>query len=133
MTPLRDDYILRAIEKVAAMLRAALGLKGACAYSEALQELDRAEETLLGERASLIGSVDAATASSLIGDAQSLALYARLFAERADILRKTGDATAARASESRALDLALEAERRGVPGDDEFQALLESLRRDNTA
>jgi hypothetical protein len=128
MTPLRDDYILRAIEKVAAMLRAALGLKQSCEYSSALETLERAEELLLGERAAVIAAVDAATASSLIGDAEALALYAKLFAERAEIQRRSGDTDSARSSESRALELALEAERRGLGADDDLRTLIEILR-----
>ena len=87
------------------MLRAALGLKASCAYAEALREVERAESSLLADRAGLIAAVDAATAAALLGDPQAIALYARLLSEKADLERRTGGLAAAQATERRLHEL----------------------------
>ena len=105
----RRDYIMRMIEQVAICLQRILGLKSAGAYEEALQEVDRATDSLLGKDRELLLKVDAKTAVRLFADPRLIWTYARILSEKGEVLRLLGNVGEAQAAEVRALTLALEA------------------------
>jgi hypothetical protein len=105
----RDDYLLRIIQQMGAVLARMLGLKNGGQVQEALQTLDDAEGELLGPQAEVVPRVDSATAAHILGEPQRIAAWARLLHERAGLLRLAGDDAGAALSASRAAELAAEA------------------------
>ena len=96
----REDYLLRIIRQMGAVLARMLGLKNGGQVQEALQTLDDAEGELLGPQADVVPRLDSATAAHVLGEPQRIAAWARLLHERADLLRLAGDEAGARSSES---------------------------------
>jgi len=86
---LTEDYILRMINQALAVIMAALGLKKAGKYKEALQSLDQAKEILLGLDPHLVGQL---TDNALL---DLLTSFGNLDLERlkllADIYREEGE------------------------------------------
>jgi hypothetical protein len=108
----RDDYLLRIIQQMGAVLARMLGLKNGGQVHEALQTLDDAEGELLGPQAEVVPRVDSATAAHILGEPQRIAAYARLLHERAALLRLAGDEAGAALAAQRAIELAAEAKAR---------------------
>ena len=79
----REDYVLRQIRAVAAMLARIAGLRLDGAVDEARLELERAYSLLLGPRADLIRRVDARTAAALLGSPETIQTLAQLLREEA--------------------------------------------------
>ncbi len=79
----RDDYVLRQIRAVAAMIARMMGLRLGGEIEEARTELEEAYTLLLGPQAALIRRVDAATAIRLVGSVERLSAYAQLLEEEA--------------------------------------------------
>jgi hypothetical protein len=105
----REDYLLRVIRQMGAVLARMLGLKNGGQVHEAAQALDDAEGELLGPLAEVVPRVDSATAAHIISDPQRIAAWARLLHERADLLRLAGDTPGAELAAARAGELAAEA------------------------
>jgi hypothetical protein len=127
MPPLRDDYLLRTIEQAFQVLRRILRRKMEIEIPAALDEIDAATAELLGPAAPVVQRLDAATAVPLLADARRAALWARLLAERAELLVRSGDPRADEAA-LRALEVALEARelaRTALPLGPEIRAALD--------
>lgn len=85
----QTDYILRIIEQLGAALRRARDLlaRDTPNAAESLQELDAAEDELLGSRAAVLRQLDAATVVSLLSDERAVELWIDLLETRATALR----------------------------------------------
>jgi len=110
MAPVRDDYLLRMIDRAFEVLRRVLGRSNGEAIPDSLRELDAAIGETLGASGEVAQRLDAATAVPLVGDPNRAGIWARLLAQRALLLRETGDPAAAAAT-ARALEVAVEARR----------------------
>lgn len=111
----QQDYILRLIQQMAAVVATLLGLRGGGKLDEALDVVSDAEGELLGPMAGAAAAVDAATAAQMIGEPLKVAAWARLLAARAELLRDGGDEEGAAAVEARSEALAAEALSRAGP------------------
>lgn len=105
----RDDWLLRLIQQMGAVIARMLGLKNGGQIQEALQTLDDAQGELLGPLSGVIPRVDPATAAHMLGEPRRIAAWARLLHERADLLRLSGDAAGAASAAAQARALAQEA------------------------
>jgi hypothetical protein len=102
----REDYVLRQVRAVAAMLARIAGLRLDGAIEDARQELDRAYSLLLGSRAELIRRMDAKTAATLLGSPETIVTLSQLLREEAAL---ENDADRRGALEARAAELAAQA------------------------
>jgi hypothetical protein len=106
----REDYLLRMLTQVAAVLRRVRErLAGGESAAELLPALRDAEGELLGGRASLLKALDARTAAQLLSDPETVLTWVALLRLEAAVHRRAGDEAAAARAESRAA--ALEATR----------------------
>jgi hypothetical protein len=109
----RDDWLLRELRQLGAVLARMLGLRNGGQLQEAVQTLDDAEGELLGPLAQVAPRLDAATAAHMVAEPRRIAAWARLLHERAELLRLAGDPAGADAAAGRARELAAEARARG--------------------
>lgn len=123
----REDFLLRMIRQMGAVLARMLGLKNGGQVQEALQTLDDAEGELLGPMAQVVPRLDSATAAHVLGEPQRVAAWARLLHERADLLRLAGDETGASLVSQRARELAAEAQARAAGYEKAVRELLGPL------
>ena len=79
----REDYVLRQIRAVAAMLARIAGLRLDGAIEEARTELERAYSLLLGPKSDLIRRMDAKTAATLLGSPDAIFTLSQLLREEA--------------------------------------------------
>ena len=79
----RDDYVLRQVQAIAAMIARMMGLRLGGEIEKARTELEEAYTLLLGPQAGLIRRVDVSTAMRLVGSSERLAVYAQLLEEEA--------------------------------------------------
>lgn len=100
-----DDYLMRQVQAVAAMIARIAGLRIEGSVDEARLVLEQAYGVLLAGRAGLVRRLDAATAASLLGSPERILCLARLLEEEG---RLEGDATL----HARAIELTREALRR---------------------
>ena len=107
--PVRQDYMLRMIEQAFEVMRRIRKRRQSGDLALALRDADGSLDDLLGPAAAIAVRLDSATAAQLIREPERVALWARITAEKADVLRELGDDPAARAAGRRALELALEA------------------------
>ncbi len=98
----REDYLMRQLRAVGAMLARIMGLRVSGHTGEAAGELDSAYRELLGPDRSLFAALDVPGVALLLADPEKVALYAALILEEA---RLTGGKDAP-GLETRALDLA---------------------------
>lgn len=108
----REDYLLRMIRELGAVIARMLGQKNGGQVQEAMATLDEAEGELLGAHAQVVPRVDSATAAHILAEPQRIAAWARLLHERADLLRLAGDPDGAALLAVRARELAAEARAR---------------------
>ncbi|HEX6909656.1 MAG TPA: hypothetical protein VF142_04665 [Longimicrobium sp.] len=104
----RDDWLIRELQVLGAVIARMRGLKGGGQLHEARQALDDAEGELLGPLAGVVPRLDSATAAHIVAEPRRIAAWARLLHERADLLRLAGDEAGAAALEQRAAELAAE-------------------------
>ncbi len=123
----REDFLLRIIRQMGAVLARMLGLKNGGQVQEALQTLDDAEGELLGPMAQVVPRLDSATAAHVLGEPQRIAAWARLLHERAGLLRMAGDETGASLVGERAVELAAEAQARAAGYEKAVRELLGPL------
>jgi hypothetical protein len=84
MAPLRrEDFLLRQLKAVAAMLARIVGLRVSGRVDEARVELENAYTELLGSRGELIRRVDEATAARLLGSREAVVALADLLRQEA--------------------------------------------------
>ncbi len=108
-----EDYLMRIINQVLAVLMTAIGLRKAGKYSEARQAVEQAIEQLTGLPASVVDLMeDAALLSVLTANGQlevgRLALLADLYQEQGEILFGLGQPVQGSVAFARALRLTLE-------------------------
>lgn len=111
---LTEDYLIRIINQVLAVLAAIVGLKTAGQYLEAQQLVDQGFETLFGLRSDLLKLLDDDRLKDMLTnqgrlDLQRLTLAADLFKEQGDIQMAGGNREAMRGDYQRALNFYLEA------------------------
>jgi Tfp pilus assembly protein PilN len=123
----QEDYLLRMLRQMGAVLARMLGLKNGGQVHEALQSVDHAEGELLGPLAEVVPRVDSATAAHIVGHPLRIAAWARLLHERADLLRLAGDAAGAALAATRAHELAAEARARAEGYESDVRELLGPL------
>lgn len=123
----REDYLLRMIRELGAVIARMLGQKNGGQVQEAMATLDEAEGELLGAQAQVVPRVDSATAAHILADPQRIAAWARLLHERADLLRLAGDPDAAALLAVRARELADEARARAQGHEARVRELLGPL------
>jgi hypothetical protein len=105
----RDDYVLRQVEAVAAILARIVGLRLDGEPEEARTGLEGAYTTLLGSQAGLLRRVDSNTAAKLIGSSERTLSFAALIEEEAEQESDEGRSALLRA---RAAELRLKAEQK---------------------
>jgi hypothetical protein len=108
-----QDYILRMINQVIAVLSQIAGLRKAGQYQQAQQAVDQAYEQLLGLRADLLRQMDDATLLRMLTQQDQLdtvrsGLLADLFKAEGDLLADQGQLQDSRKSNLRALTFYLE-------------------------
>jgi len=84
MTPLRDDWVLRQAQAIAAILARVIGLRLEGDFERARAGLEEAYTMLLGSQSGLIRRVDTATAAKLIGSSEKTLSFASLLEEEAE-------------------------------------------------
>jgi tetratricopeptide (TPR) repeat protein len=108
------DYIMRMIAMLTAVIKKIFALKEAREYPQALEELQRASQSLLGLDPEILSSFDASSLAHLFGSdphAASTKCYAAgvLLNERADLLVLLNRPDEALADRAQSLSLLLEA------------------------
>ncbi len=83
MAPLRDDYILRQAQAIAAMLARIAGLRLEGETEKARAGLEQSYAELLGPQADLVRRVDSSTAAVILGPPERIRLFADLVEEEA--------------------------------------------------
>jgi hypothetical protein len=128
MSLVQRDFILRLIEAVAAALARALRRRESGDFAGARRELHMACSELLGPMTALAECLDARTAADLVGDTRRTALWARLLASDAELLRLMDRHADADVADRRALELILEVSLRETVVDEGTRELVELLR-----
>jgi hypothetical protein len=126
MSPsLRDDYIMRLIEKTAAAVARMIGLRTAGDFTAAHTVLDAAYRSLIGDRGRLFSMMDTETGARLLAEPEKMALMADLLHEDAELQR------AAQEGDGRDLDRRALAYARlalaDKPGDPDLELLAEKM------
>ncbi|HYQ89595.1 MAG TPA: hypothetical protein VEU09_08205 [Candidatus Binatia bacterium] len=105
----RDDYVLRQVRAIAAILARIIGLRLDGEPEQARAGLEEAYTMLLGSQAPLIRRVDTSTAAKLIGSSEKTLSFAGLIEEEAEQEKDEGRSALLRA---RAADLRLQVEQK---------------------
>lgn len=110
---LTEDYIMRLINQALAVLLAALGLKKAGKYKEALQTFDQSLETLLGLNARLVEQLDDGMLLDRLTfmgklDLDRVLVLADIFREEAEVYKILGQTDQGLFAATRSLRLYLE-------------------------
>jgi len=84
MSPLRDDFLMRQAQAIAAILARVVGLRLDGNPDEARAGLEEAYTMLLGSQSGLIRRVDTSTAAKLIGSSEKTLSFASLLEEEAE-------------------------------------------------
>ena len=109
----REDYLRRMIEQATAVVTVILGLVSLERYPEALTEVDRALQRLVGLNLSLVAALPAAELVALTRwgerlDVGKLAVLAELLQAEGDITTAQGQVAEGRACYLKALEIVLE-------------------------
>ncbi len=104
-----EDYLLRQVKAMAAILARILGLRTNGEMEEARLELDRAYGLLLGSRSDLLRKVDPQTAATLLASPDAILALAQLTSEEA---AQDGEADRCAELRVRAVELGIEAAQR---------------------
>ena len=128
MALVQRDYILRMIERIAAVLARAMKRKSDGDLVGARQELQQATMELLGPAAAMALLVDSRTAANLVGDAKRIQLWCRLLSEDREVLQAMGRESEARNTNRRIVELLLEAWTREKDWDDDTHAVFSAAR-----
>jgi len=109
MALVQRDYILRLIERIAAVLARVMKRKSEGDAVGARGELRQAYGEVLGPAGAMAQMADSRTAANLVGDARRIHLWCRLLREEAILLREQGASEQASAIDRRIVELLLEA------------------------
>ncbi len=123
----QEDFLLRELRKVAAMIARALGFRSGGKLPEARAEVENAYVALLGPESPLLRALDVESVVRLIGHSRKLAALARLTATDAALAGDAGMDGEKRRLLARATALA-EAAVALDPTDDEAVAVAIGLR-----
>lgn len=123
----QEDFLLRELRKVAAMIARALGFRSRGELPAARAEIDNAYGTLLGPEAALLSVLDVESVVRLVGHSKKLAALARLTAADAALAGDAGRDGERKRLIARATALA-EAAVAVDPTDDEAVAVATELR-----
>ncbi|ATB29431.1 hypothetical protein [Melittangium boletus] len=128
MAGIRQDYITRMIEQLAAALAAILRAATGGKTEEALEQVNEASLSLFGMEYRMLITIDAGSVAELLGHPEKIQALAKLVLAEADVLRLKGDAEGVAHRLGHALGLLLETERRRGAPDAETEALLRDVR-----
>ena len=78
MSTIREDYVLKQIERIGELIALALGFKATGKTDHALRTVDAGLDELFGKERELLELVDAKTAARLIADPRKIKAYADL-------------------------------------------------------
>jgi hypothetical protein len=124
MSPLkRDDYLVRQVKALAAVLARLAGLRLSGNIEEARAELTKAYSSVLGTQADLLRRVDSQTAAKLLGAPERILALAQLLNEEAE---QEGGGERGKALRLRALELGIAAARR-TPENEEVRKFLRDV------
>lgn len=92
MPTARDDFLLRLIARIAAVLRRLREqVDGGAAPEDVAREARAAAAELLADRGALLALLDAPSAVQLLGDAERVTLWVGLLRVEADAYERLGD------------------------------------------
>ena len=128
MAGIRQDYITRMIEQLAAALAAILRAATGGKTQEALEQVNEASLSLFGMEYRMLITIDAGSVAELLGYPDKIQALAKLVLAEAEVLRLKGDAEGVAHRLGHALGLLLETERRRGAPDSETEALLRDVR-----
>jgi hypothetical protein len=86
----REDFVLRQLKVIAAMLARIAGLRLGGTAEEAKAELEQAYGLLLGPQSEFLRRVDPSTAAALLGSKEEIELFAQLLDEEALLVGDKG-------------------------------------------
>jgi hypothetical protein len=130
---IREDYIERLIQQLAAVFKALLKARQEQRPEDALQLIRQAALSLLGMEYSVLTLADAASTARLLGHPQRVVALARLVVEEGEVLREQGQQARARLRWDLALELFLEARAMGSTLEGEDARVFERLLADSSA
>ncbi|MDP9178183.1 MAG: hypothetical protein M3O61_10940 [Gemmatimonadota bacterium] len=122
----QEDFLLRELRKVAAMIARAMGFRTSGDLPAARVEIENGYLTLLGPQATLLRILDVQSAARLLSDSRKVTALARLTAAEAALAADSAKPEVARQLLMRAKSLV----REGVdmdPSDEEAKRALEEL------
>jgi hypothetical protein len=122
----QDDWLLRQLRAVAAVVGRVLGRRQAGEHEAVIEEIEAARKALLGSMEGLIMRVDSTSAAHLIGDPRQILGLAELLREEGITRREMGDAARGDAALRRGLEMAIEAARRD-PSLDRVREVVDGL------
>ncbi|MCF7809301.1 MAG: hypothetical protein K9N38_12350 [Candidatus Marinimicrobia bacterium] len=82
MSTIREDYVLKQIERIGELITLALGFKASGKTDHALMTVDAGLDELLGEERELLEMADVQTAARLIADPKKIKAYADLLSTK---------------------------------------------------
>src|SRR6266511_4244139 len=123
----QEDFLLRELRKVAAMIARALGFRANGDLPAARTEINNAYASLLGPQSDLLRMLDAASAARLVGDPKRLISFARLTTAEAALAADENRQQVGKDLTARARVFVEEALRID-PTNDDAMAALEGLR-----
>jgi hypothetical protein len=121
------DYVLRMIERIAAVLARALKRRNEGDVEGARDDVRGALAEVLGPAGPMVAMVDPRTAVDLISDPERVTLYARLLEADADLTDAQAGAGTGALARRRALELMLELVLRRVELPDDAKAFVAEL------
>lgn len=121
------DYILRMIERIAALLARVLKRRTEGDLAGARAEIAEGITDVLGPAGAMVRMVDSPTAANLLSDPDRITLYARLLDADAELQQALGDAGGATRTRRRALEMMLELALRQPERSDDAMALTAEL------
>jgi hypothetical protein len=118
-----DDYLMRAVEQLSALIAAIVGKLRAGSLEEAEQGLSQAYDTLLAGDRVFLDMVDARTLSNLLGSQEKTRLLAKLSLIEAKLSERQGDLARSEQLTARARELAAIARGAGTEDEDDTLSL----------
>ena len=122
----QEDFLLRELRKVAAMIARAMGFRTSGDLPAARLEIENGYVTLLGPQATLLRMLDVQSSARLIADSRKVSALARLTAAEAALAADNGKPEEAQQLLLRAKSLVREAVDMD-PNDEEAKRALEEL------
>ncbi len=121
------DYILRMIERIAAVLARVLKKRTEGDLVGARQDIAEGMIDVLGPAGAMVRMVDSRTAADLLSDPDRITMYARLLDADAELQEALGQPAGAARSRQRALEVMRELQRRNAELSDEVKAFTAAL------